>query len=141
MSQGNPRADRGNRALAVLTALTLVAFVALVLLARVAFGSTGEASAFVRHWDELCASFRRENVVLDALNESLHKFHPDRVQDARRLELYTKAIMEHERQLALLRALRRAEFGTAGRGEEEVEKSDSLRNGKPTTAGISWGPS
>jgi hypothetical protein len=102
--------DRASRVFALLTAITVAAFVALVLLARVAFGAPAPGDA-VKHWNLLCESIAAQDESLRALDESLHRLHPDRAVDARRLELYTAAILEAERQAALLKAMRRAEFG------------------------------
>lgn len=104
---------RDMRVLWWLTAATLMAFILLVLLARAAFGAPGAESSIVPRWNEFCESVARQNEQLRALNDSLHAHHPERAVDARRLELYTQAIIESERQTALLKAMRKAEFGNA----------------------------
>ena len=104
---------RDMRLLGWLTAATLVSFLLLVLFARAAFGASNAGSSVVPRWNEFCESVGRQNEQLRALNDSLHAHHPDRVVDARRLELYTQAIIESERQTALLKAMRRTEFGHA----------------------------
>lgn len=109
MSQTTP--ERNFVRLSIATALALVA---IAILARAAFGSAPDGAGLVKNWNRFCASVVAQNQVLRELDASLHTNHPQRVTDARRLELYTVAILEAERQAALLRAMRKAEFGRAG---------------------------
>lgn len=75
-------------------------------------------SPVVKQWNTFVESLVRGDATLRELCDSLKRVHPDRGIDAQRLELYTAAIIEHERQLILLRAMRKAEFGKA-----EIERT------------------
>lgn len=104
--------------------MTAAVYVCAALLVALIATSTAEGSPrpakpgeMVKLWNRFCASVLTQNEALQALNTSLRTLHPDRVTDARRLELYTRSILESERQAALLRAMRKAEFGRAGEGK------------------------
>jgi hypothetical protein len=102
-------------------ALTVAAYVVGALLLCLLFAGTarggaragGAPASVASLWNRFCASVSAQNESLRALNDSVHARHPDRAVDARRLELYTAAIVESERQTALLKAMRKAEFGGA----------------------------
>ncbi len=114
------------RALGCLTMVVIVGFIALVLLARAAFGAEQIAGSKIPAlWNQFCASVEHENETLHALNESLHTLRPERVTDVRRLDLYTEAIVEHERQVTLLKRMRQAEFGQA---IDDVNNTNSSRH-------------
>ena len=118
-----------------MTAATVAVFIALVLLARAALGASGHGEV-VSLWNRLCASEAARVEAMQSLNDSLHARHPDRVTDARRLELYTHAILESERQAALLRAMRKSEFGRAGEDKGEGSENESPRNRVPALPGV-----
>jgi hypothetical protein len=117
--------ERNMRAFGVLTALTVAGFIALVLVARAAFGADGSPQSQVPAlWNKFCVSVEHENDLLHQLDKSLHTLRPERVADADRLVLYTEAIIEHERQTALLKAMRKAEFGKAGDSTDAAASDD-----------------
>lgn len=129
VSPAQPPTD-GVRELLAFVAVTAAAYVCGALLFILLFAVPGAGATrparrgeLVTLWNRFVASVLEQNDALQSLDASLQAMHPDRALDARRLELYTRAVVESERQTTLLKAMRRAEFGKAG---EESEGNRAL---------------
>jgi hypothetical protein len=133
----------GLRALLAFAALTVGVYLAAAVLLILVFGSDARAAAVpvepgevVTLWNRLCASEEARIEALGALNASLHARHPQRGLDAPRFEFYTAAIIESERQTALLKAMRRAEFGKTGSQKEGTGADEPPRDRMPALSGV-----
>lgn len=133
-----PPPDGGARALLAFAALTAAVYIIAAAIFILIFANSAEGaepaaagSQVVSRWNKFCASVTTQGDALRALDRSLHANHPQRVIDSARLELYTRVIVESEKQTALLKAMRKAEFGVAGEVKGAGREDETPRNSVP----------
>jgi len=102
-----------------LTLATIIAAVLLCISCGVLIGVAGgqhpantrvdRANTIVSAWNDMAASMREENLLLDELQENLKANPPVLVFDPRRHELYQLVITEHQRQLHDFKTMQEAD--------------------------------